>query len=627
MVRPLIRLFLLLLCLPAQLTIAQKAIFSTVPGQEQLLVQKNVMIPTADGTRLATDIYFPAEDGKPVTEGLPILLQRTPYGKTSERFQEVIRVFAESGYIVAVQDLRGRYDSEGIFTKYNPLEAADGAATVEWLSKIPAGNGKVAMWGTSYGAHTQADASKLNPKGLSAMVLNMGGMTNAWDHAVRQGGAFELGRELTWAFRQIPAEIDDPVVEAHFKKETIEAWYTAWPFRKGLNPLSIAPNFEDYILEELTHTDYDDYWKETGINWVEYYDQTADVPMVHVGGWYDIFLRGTIQNFMELKKRQTTPKFLIIGPWTHSGNERTYAGDVDFGQASAISDFQTSYQVDWFNYFFKNSKAERLPQAPVQLFVMGTGDGTKNEAGRLNHGGYWLETDTWPLENARETTYYFQPDGSLNGILPTEQNAQTTYTFDPAHPVPTLGGSVSARVKDGAFNQRERPDFVGSKPPYLPLKARADVVVFQTDPLPEDVQIIGPIHIKLYCSSTGVDTDFTVKLVDVYPPGEDFPEGFEMNLTDGIARMSYRNGRTTRDLITPNEIYEVDIRPFPTANVFKKGHRIRVDISSSNFPRWDVNPNTGEPLGKNRRMLEVDNTIYHSSQFPSHITLPLVPMH
>ncbi|PHN02389.1 CocE/NonD family hydrolase [Flavilitoribacter nigricans] len=626
MVRPLTWLFLLVISLPIQLTFAQEVIFSSVPGQDQLLVQKNVMIPAPDGVRLATDIYFPAENGKPVQEGLAVLLQRTPYGKTSERFQEAIRLFAARGYIVAIQDLRGRYDSEGIFTKYNPLEASDGAATVEWLSKLPAGNGKVAMWGTSYGAHTQADASKLDPKGLSAMVLNMGGMTNAWDHAVRQGGAFELGRELTWAFRQIPAEIDDPVVEAHFKKETIEDWYAAWPFRRGLNPLSIAPNFEDYILEELTHADYDDYWKATGINWIEYYDQTADVPMVHIGGWYDIFLRGTIQNFMELRKRQTAPKFLIIGPWTHSGNERTYAGDVDFGPESAISDFQTSYQVDWFDYFFKDKKADRLPKAPVQLFVMGTGDGSKNEAGRLNHGGYWLETDTWPLENALETTYYFHAEGSLNGTPPAAENAHTTYTFDPANPVPTLGGSVSARVKDGAFNQRERPDFAGSKPPYLPLKSRADVVVFQTDPLPEDMQVIGPINIKLYCSSTGVDTDFTVKLVDVYPPSEHFPEGFEMNLTDGIARMSYRNGRTTRDLIEPNEIYEVDIHPFPTANVFKKGHRIRVDISSSNFPRWDVNPNTGEPLGQNRRMLKVDNTIYHSPQFPSHITLPLVPM-
>ena len=216
--------------------------------------------------------------------------------------------------------------------------------------------------------------------------------------------------------------------------------------------------------------------------------------------------------------------------------------------------------------------------------------------------------------------------GELNTSLPDEESRHTTYTFDPANPVPTLGGNVSARVKDGAFNQRERPDFFGSQPPYLPLKSRADIVVFQTEPLAEDVQIIGPIKVKLYCSSTGVDTDFTVKLVDVYPPSEDFPQGFEMNLTDGIVRMSYRNGLTKRDLIKPGEVYEVELNPFPTANVFKKGHRVRVDISSSNFPRWDVNPNTGEPLGKNRRMIEVDNTIYHSGEYPSQIVLPIVPM-
>lgn len=616
---------LALISLQNPLVFSQVANLETVPEIEQALVQRNVMIPMEDGVHLATDIYYPATDGQPSKEQLPVLLQRTPYGKTAERFKPVISQFTLRGYIVAMQDLRGRYDSEGIFTKYNPLEASDGAATVEWLAQLPASNGKVGMWGTSYGAHTQADASKLDPKGLSAMVLNMGGMTNAWDHAVRQGGAFELGRELTWAFKQIPAEIKDPVVQAHFELEKIDAWYEAWPFRKGLSPLSIAPNFEAYILEELTHADYDEFWKKTGINWVEYFDQTADVPMVHVGGWYDIFLRGTIQNFQELDQRHQSPKWLIIGPWTHGGNHRTYAGDVEFGTVAAIEDFRTGYQADWFDYLLNDEKVERLPAQPISLFVMGTGDGSKHENGKLNHGGYWMESSTWPLENMEERPYYFHPDGQLLQTIPSTEDGVTTFTFDPKNPVPTLGGNVSARVKDGAFNQRERPDFIGSKAPYLPLSSRADVLVFQTEPLEEDVQVIGPIKVKLYCSSTGVDTDFTVKLVDVYPPSEDFPQGFDLNLTDGIVRMSYRNGRTSRELIEPGKLYEVDIQPFATANVFKKGHRIRVDISSSNFPRWDVNPNTGEALGKHRRMLEVDNSIYHSQAFPSHIVLPIVP--
>ncbi len=599
---------------------------STEVSETSVQVEKNVMIPAKDGTLLATDIYRPKINGKLITDPLPVVLQRTPYGKSEDRFVPIAEYFASKGYVVAIQDLRGRYDSEGIFTKYNPLEAPDGAATVEYLSELPYTNKKVAMWGTSYGAHTQADASKLNPKGLAAMIINMGGMTNAWDHAVRQGGAFELGRELTWAFRQIPAEIKDSVVQAHFELENIEDWYTAWPFRKGLNPLSIAPNFEEYMLEESKHSDYDDYWKEKGINWIEYYEETADVPMVHIGGWYDIFLRGTIQNFQELKKIQKSPKWLVIGPWTHSGNQRTYAGDADFGPISAITDFQTQYQVLWFDYLLKNKKDALLPTKPIKLFVMGTGDGTKNSDGRLNHGGYWLETENWPLENTTIKKYYIHPNGDLNEIEYANNEKSTTFTFDPHHPVPTLGGNVSARVKDGGFNQRERSDFIGSQPPYLPLKSRADILVFQTEPLEKDVQIVGPIEVKLYCSSTATDTDFTFKLVDVYPPSIDFPGGFEMNLTDGIVRMSYRNGRTERDLINPNEIYEVVLNPFPTANVFKKGHRIRVDISSSNFPRWDINPNTGEPMGEHRRMITADNTIYHSKEYPSTIYLPVVPM-
>lgn len=599
-------------------------LFSQELGKE-VVVEKNVMIPMADGTHLATDIYRPAQNGIALKEPLPLVLQRTPYQKTAERFVPQAIYFASQGYVVALQDLRGRYDSEGIFSKYNPLEAPDGAATVEYLAKLPYVDGRVAMWGTSYAAHTQADASKLNPIGLTAMIVNMGGMANAWDHAVRQGGAFELGRELSWAFKQIPSEMESPIIQGHFKQEKLLDWYTAWPFRKGLNPLSIAPNFEDYILEELTHSDYDDFWKKKGINWVEYYEETADVPMVHIGGWYDIFLRGTIQNYQELNRLQKSPKWLVIGPWTHSGNPRTYSGDVDFGPTAAITDFHREYHVRWFDHLLKHKAHDKIPQKPLQLFVMGGGDGSKDEAGRLRHGGHWMQADAWPLPEMKSQSFYLHADGSLNTKLPNESGLSSTFTFDPTHPVPTLGGNVSARVKDGAYNQRERADFYGSRPPYLPLKARPDILVFQTEPLKEDVQIIGPIQVKLYVSSEAVDTDFTVKLLDIYPPSEDFPTGFDLNLTDGIARMSYRNGRLKRDLIEPDKVYEITIEPFPTANIFKKGHRIRVDISSSNFPRWDVNPNTGEPLGKNRRMISVDNTVYHGLERPSQIILPVVP--
>ncbi len=592
---------------------------------DDVVVERNVMIPARDGVLLATDIYRPAVNGVPVSDPLPLVLQRTPYGKATDRFVPQALHFPRAGYVVAIQDMRGRYDSGGGFIKYDPLDAPDGYETIEYLAKLPYVDGRVLMWGTSYAAHAAADASKMDPPSLAAIVMNEGGMANAWDHAVRQGGAFELGRELTWAFRQIPLEMDSPVIRGHFERETVEDWYSAWPFRRGLNPLSIAPNFDEYILEEATHSDYDEYWKEMGINWVEYYDRTADVPMVHIGGWYDIFLRGTIQNYQELARRQTSPKWLLIGPWTHSGNERSYAGDVDFGPESGISDFGLGFQVRWFDRLLKGKGSVGTQDKPVRLFIMGSGDGTKDAHGRLRHGGYWMDADAWPLPEARETTFYLHEDGSLRTDAPGKAESSTTFTFAPTHPVPPLGGNVSARVKDGAYDQRERPDFVGSTPPFLPLRARDDVVVFQTEPLQEDVTVVGPLTVRLFVESSAVDTDFTVKLLDVYPPSEDFPSGFDMNLTDAVVRVSYRNGRHTRDLITPGQVYEVTLEPFPTANVFKSGHRIRVDISSSNFPRWDVNPNTGEPLARNRRWEEAENTVHHSRTRPSSITLPIIP--
>ena len=591
---------------------------------EDFVVERNVMIPMRDGVKLAMDVYRPAVDGEAVAAPMPLVLTRTPYGKDRESTVATAEHFARHGYVSVVQDMRGRYESEGAFEKYSVLEPADGYDTVEWLASQPYSDGRVGMWGTSYGAHTQADAAKLNPPSLKAMLLNQGGMANAWDHAVRHGGAFELGRELTWAFRQIPAETDDPLVRALFAKEKITDWYGALPLRPGLSPLSVAPEYESYILNEYTRSDYDDFWRRMPLNWSEFYDETADAAMLHVGGWYDIFLRGTIRNYVELSRLKSSPVELMIGPWTHSGNGESFAGDVDFGRAAAITDFDAEFQRRWFDRHLKNTEPA-APDNPVRLFVMGTGDGSRNEDGRLVHGGYWTEAAAWPLPEAESVPFYFHADGQLLDEPPEARRSSTTYTFDPSHPVPTLGGNVSARVKDGAYDQRERPDFHGSRPPFLPLRARNDVLVFQTQPLTDDVVVIGPIEVVLFASSTAVDTDFTAKLVDVYPPGEDFPGGFDMNISDALVRASYRNDRHTRDLIEPGRIYRLVIRPFATANVFRKGHRIRVDISSSNFPRFDVNPNTGEPLGRHRRTTSAENTVYHQRDSASHILLPVMP--
>ncbi|MDH4107210.1 MAG: CocE/NonD family hydrolase [Gammaproteobacteria bacterium] len=590
----------------------------------EVIVETGVMIPMRDGIRLATDIYRPATDGVAVADPLPVLLTRSPYGKDRQRDVDLARYLASHGYVAAIQDIRGRYASEGEFTKYSSLEAPDGYDTVEWLARQPWSDGRVGMWGTSYAAHAQADAAKLAPPSLKAMLLNEGGMADAWDHAVRHGGAFELGRELTWAWRQIPLEIDDPVVRRVFEQESITDWYQALPFRAGQSPLAIAPEYEAYFLEEMTRSDYSDYWKNIALNWKDHYDATADAAMLHVGGWYDIFLRGTIENYVALSAKKSSRIELLIGPWTHSGNTRTYAGDVDFGPAAAIEDFHGDFHRRWFDRHLKGVGAGD-EAAPIRLFLMGTGDGGRDAAGRLRHGGYWFETASWPPPGAEPAAFYLQVDGSLDRRVPTERNSSTTYTFDPADPVPTIGGNVSARVGDGAFDQRERADFPPSAAPWLPLAARPDVLVFQTAPLTEDVVVAGPIEVVLWASSTARDTDFSAKLVDVYPPGEDYPGGFAMNISDALLRASYREDRLERDLIEPGRVYRFVIRPFPTANVFREGHRIRLDISSSNFPRFDVNPNTGEPLGQNRRRIAADNTVFHDRRRPSHIVLSVLP--
>jgi putative CocE/NonD family hydrolase len=599
-----------------------------------ILYKENLMVSMRDGVKLATDIYRPAVNGVPLEDKFPILLQRTPYNKQNKTFVEQGKYFAKHGYIVAIQDCRGRYKSEGVFVKYVD-EPKDGYDTVEWLGKnLPYSNGDVGMWGLSYGAHVQAGAAKLNPAHLKTIVVNMGGTSNGWTHAVGNHGAFEL-KQLIWAFNQIREETDNPAVKEMLQKEKITDWLTVLPLRKGLSPLSIAPNFEDYVIEMMTHVNYDEYWKDMGTNWVEYHKQTSDIPMIHISGWYDAYCETALTNYLGLSRIKKSPVRLLMGPWLHGTTTQTWAGDVEFGPEAAIPDFYSGWHLRWFDYFLKGKTTGVEKEPAIKLFIMGTGDGHKDKSGRLYHGGYWRTEADWPLPQTKFTRYYFHADGALSPKLPGSDAPPTTYTFDPDHPVPTIGASTAASkpaFAGGAFDQREReykgdPEtgFYGSRSPYLPLKSRIDVVVFQTEPLKEEVEVTGPIAVKLYASSTALDTDFTAKLIDVYPPSKDFPSGFEMNLTDGIIRARFRNSPEKQELMKPGEIYEFTIEPYGTANLFKKGHRIRVDISSSNFPRFDVNPNTGEPLGTSRRKIKADNTIYQDLIRPSHVLLPIVP--
>ena len=357
------------------------------PPYEALQVETNFMLPMRDGVRLATDVFRPARGGTPVDERFPALLHRTPYDKASPRLAEQARYFAGHGYVVVLQDLRGLYFSEGVFAKYHDHDAPDGFDTIRWITDLDYTEPSVGMWGTSYGAHTQADAAKLNPPGLRALVLTMGGLSDAWTHKVRNHGAFELGQQLGWAHSQLAAVTDEPSIRRRLEAAATSDWFPLTPFRKGEGPLSGAPNFEDYYLEMQNHGDYDDYFRGIGRNWVEYYEQTADIPMLHVGGWYDSYAPGTIQSFVELSRLKSSPMTLVMGPWTHGGYSRSYAGDIEFGAAAAIPDFAREFHRRWFDRHLKGradlglfadpDRPGGAPDDPVAIFVMGGGDGRR----------------------------------------------------------------------------------------------------------------------------------------------------------------------------------------------------------------------------------------------------------
>jgi uncharacterized protein len=286
-------------------------------------------------------------------------------------------------------------------------------------------------------------------------------------------------------------------------------------------------------------------------------------------------------------------------------------------------------RLRFFDAWLKGERNGVAADPPVRLFVMGGGSGRRNAQGRMDHGGRWRAETDWPIPDARLTPFYLHRDGRLSVEPPASGAAPLSYDFDPARPVPSIGGTITSGkpvMLGGAFDQREGPQVFGCREPYLPLAARADVLVFETEPLTADVEVTGPIEARLWISSDRPDTDFTLKLIDVYPPNEDYPDGFAMNLTDGILRVRYRKSWEQPQMLPPGEIAEITVAAFPTSNLFKKGHRIRLDISSSNFPHFDVNPNTGALEGQGLDRQIARNTIMVDRDRPSHVLLPLIPV-
>lgn len=615
-------------------------------GPYEVLLERDVGVMTRDGVRLATDVYRPARDGRPVPGRFPTILERTPYGRdqpnirditatnrTPKARAELAALFVRRGYVVVFQDCRGRGGSGGAFIKYL-REGDDGFDTCAWILAQPWSDGGVGMIGSSYSAHTQAALASLNPPGLKALYLDCGGFSNAYQGGIRQGGAFEL-KQVTWAWNQgldSPELQRDPLRLAALKAVDMKAWFASLPWKRGHTPISLIPDYESYVYEQWEHGVFDGFWKQTGLYAAGAYERFSDAQMVHQSGWYDAYARTATENYIGLSKRHPGKVRLIMGPWTHVARSTPYAGDVSFGPQATIDadiggDF-FEWRRAWFDAALKPGAGPAPAAAPVRLFVMGGGSGRRDRDGRLDHGGRWRGEADWPIPDQRLTPYYLQPDGALAPTPPPAGAAPISYDFDPKHPVPTIGGAVTSGeplMRGGAFDQRESPAVYGAEAPYLPLAARPDVLVFQTEPLAHDVEVTGAIEANLWISSSCPDTDFTLKLIDVYPPSIDDPEGFAMNLTDGILRCRYRDSWEAPTLMRPGRAYRIRIAAFPTSNLFKAGHRIRLDIASSNFPHFDVNPNTGAPEGRGLTTRIATNTVYLDAGRPSHVVLPVIP--
>jgi putative CocE/NonD family hydrolase len=616
------------------------------PGPFVVRVEPDAMIPMRDGIRLAADIYHPIEPPGASARQRPVLLERTPYNKRGTNLSDVMRDdprpwskpdiarhFASHGYVVVLQDCRGRYASEGSFRKY-VNEADDGFDTLAWIAAQPFSDGRVATFGLSYGAHVQSALGTLAPPALAAQFLDSGGFANAYQGGIRQGGAFEL-KQATWAYKHALLSRrarHDPACKAALEREDIRDWFNRMPWAPGHSPVSALPEYEDYLFEQWRHGKFDTYWQQRALCAEHYHDEYADVPMVHMSSWYDPYARTAISNFTGLAERKRQPVHLVMGPWTHGQRSKTYAGDVDFGADAtldgALAPSYLELRRRWFDFVLGRATENPFARGRVAVFVMGGGSGRRNAQGRLEHGGYWRWADQWPLPGTREQRLYLHRDRSLRSQPAALGENALSFDYDPQQPVPTIGGTLTSGLPvmvGGAFDQRDDARFFGCSGSGRDLAERDDVLSFQTTPLLHDTEVIGEIQVHLFVASDCVDTDFTVKLIDVHPPSADYPEGFAMNITDGILRMRYRDSWERPELMQPGQIYAICVVPFPTANRFAAGHRIRLDIASSNYPHFDLNPNTGEAEGAWTHAVRARNSIYTGGPHASHVRLPIVP--
>jgi putative CocE/NonD family hydrolase len=571
-------------------TLASRAFAEAPPGEYRVAVEGGVRVKMRDGIALVADVYRPLADGR-----FPVLLERTPYNRAEPATG--VRL-ASHGYVVVLQDTRGRYASEGEFYPFRE-EGRDGFDTVEWAAALPYSNGKVGMFGSSYVGATQMLAAAARPPHLEAIfpVVTGSEYYEGWTY---QSGAFMQWFASTWA--SILAE--DTERRRAAARSQWRDWVEPLPVEsfRLLDPApagDLAPYYRDWVQHERS----DDYWRAVR---VKDHFQEMQVKGLHGGGWHDLFLKGSIENYQGLRDHAATPEArsgqrLLLGPWCHGPtSEEGKIGDVVFGKDAVLDEEATA--LEWFDYALKGKSNAYATGAPVRLFVMGE--------------NRWRDEQEFPLRRTTHTRYFLRSrqsanggggDGALSLDAPRLEPA-ASFEYDPANPVRTIGGRLccGGATQPGPYDQR-------------PTESRDDVLVFSTPTLTRDVEVTGYVRLELFASSSAVDTDFTALLADVDP------SGYARFLTDGIVRARYRESTERASLLNPGQVYKLDLDLWATSNLFKSGHRIRLYVSSSNFPRFSRNLNTGESTLGATRMVKARQAIYHDAEHPSALVLPVIP--
>ena len=553
------------------------------PIETHIVSEFDVLVPMRDGIDLAANVFRP-DTSAPV----PAILIRTPYGKGRD-LRPNYRAFVEHGYAVVVEDVRGRYKSEGDF---DPLhqEVADGEDTLSWIAHQEWSNQRVGMMGASYLGIAQWKAALSPSPYLKAIFPIVAGSDDYFDRFYSRGGALKLGHRLEW----IAENFRSPGYKPDFDRFVLEL-----PVRYADR---IATGHSvDFFQQALDHPAYDSFWKS--ISTREQLDRVR-VPVFAAAGWYDNFAESDLEAFSILRHKGRVCH-LIVGPWPHDLFYRF--GNVDFGPDSRPPLRQM--QLDWFDAWLKPPAAfhetamHESAAAPLRIFVMGV--------------NRWRDELEWPLARAVVTPFFLSGrgkaatldgDGRLEPRAP-RRGAPDRYLYDPADPAPTAGGNVCCnpmRIPWGPMDQRN-------------VERRRDVLVYTSAPLQQPVEVTGPVRVLLYVATTAPDTDFTAKLVDVYPDGK------AINLCDGILRLRYRSSLERPAPAQPGAVYPISIDAGVTSNEFARGHRIRVEISSSNFPHYDRNPNTGRPVADEKELRRAWQTVYHDRTRPSQILLPVIP--